>query len=376
MPLTDADIKAAQPGDVLRDHVVPGLQLRAFPSSKVFYLYYRTKGGKQRKPKLDDWPGLTLPKARRIARDMLDKVAAGEDPQGERETARAAPTVAELAIRYMKEHGDKKKGAFSDRSLVGQFLTDTKFSRLPVVKLDYDDVKAWHAKISETTPVRANRALSLLSKALNLAELWKWRQQHSNPCRGVVKNRERRRKRYMSIEEAGKISVALDARGASHPQAVAFIYTLIYGGARVGELARATPGDRRGDVIVLAAHKNDEDGSERVIHLPAQAVAIIDALPVTSGTIFGILYPRETWEAVRNEAGCPDLRMHDLRHSFASVALAEGLTLLQLGELLGHKSAQTTKGYAHLMEDIGRARAQTVGDAIASRLAAPRNQTT
>jgi len=374
--MDNADIKAALPGQTLRDRVVAGLQLRAFSGRKSFYLYYRTKGGTQRKPKIGDWPGLTLVKARLIGRRMLDTVAAGGDPQGEREADRVAPTVADMGRRYMIEHGDAKKSAASDRYLIGQYLTDTKFSRLTVAKLEYSDVRAWHAKISEATPTRANRALALLSKALNLAELWKWRPPQTNPCRGVVKNKERRRKRYMSVDEASKISAEMESRAARRPGAIAFLYLLIYSGARKGEIARARWQDLSGDIITLAEHKNDEDDSERIIHVPAQAMRHIATLPRTSGTICGTKDPRETWEAIRAAAGCPDLRMHDLRHSFASAALAAGLTLPQLGELLGHKSAQTTKGYAHLMEDIGRASAKATGDLIAGRLTGPRNRTT
>jgi site-specific recombinase XerD len=97
-------------------------------------------------------------------------------------------------------------------------------------------------------------------------------------------------------------------------------------------------------------------------------MTVIQKLPPGSGSITEIKNPRACWKIVRNAAGCPDLRLHDLRHSFASAALAAGLDLAQIGELLGHQSAQTTKGYAHLMEEVGREGAALTGREISRRM--------
>ena len=105
--------------------------------------------------------------------------------------------------------------------------------------------------------------------------------------------------------------------------------------------------------------------------LPPQALEVLARLPRTSDTITGIQSPKKLWERVRRDAGCPDLRMHDLRHSFASAALAAGLSLSQIGELLGHKSTQTTKRYAHLVEEVATAAATAAADRIASTMRRP-----
>ncbi|MEK9752555.1 MAG: site-specific integrase [Rhodospirillaceae bacterium] len=373
MTLTPAAIKAAQPGDELRDHVVPGLHVRVFPASRSFYLYYRTKGGRRRKPKLGDWPTLTLPRARTLAKNMLDAVAAGGDPSRARQEERTAPTVGDLCDRYMREHGDKKKSAKDDARIIRLYVRP-KLGRERVADLTYDDIAAWHKGIR--AKVQANRALALMSKALNLAERWHWRPMNSNPCAAVERNQERRRRRYATAEEAAAIAQALDARRKTSPHVVALLYLLIYTGARLSEIVNARWSDLRGDTLILRDHKTaGKTGDARVIHLPPQAVAELDALPRTSGTLTGIANPHKLWEAVRREAGCPDLRIHDLRHSFASAALAAGVELSQIGELLGHRSAQTTKGYAHLMDEAGRASATAAGNLIAARLTGPRNQT-
>jgi integrase len=361
-----AAIEAAQPGDVIRDDKVRGLQLRAFDKGKAFYLYYRTRDGRQRKPKVGDWPTLTLPKARTIARTMLDEVAFGGDPSGKRTAARRAPTVADMADRYMIEHGNHKKSKRDDERLIRLYIRP-KLGRDRAADLEYTDVADWHAGIRAA--VQANRALALLSTMLNMAERWGWRTVGSNPCRHVRRHRERRRRRYMTAEEAAAVFAALDARAESQPHTVAFIKLLIYTGARKGEIAVARWSDLDGDILRLPDSKS---GDARTIHLPQPALDAIAGLPRTSGTICLIDNPYKTWYAVREEAGCPDLRMHDLRHSFASAALSAGLDLAAIGELLGHKSAQTTKGYAHLMEDAGRAAATLTAETINSRTGAAR----
>ena len=360
--MNNDEIKTALPGSTLKDDKVPGLQLRAFAESRSFYLYYRTRGGRQRKPKIGDWPTLTLPKARTIARAMLDEVATGGDPSSMRQAQRVAPTVAEMADRYMLEHGNHKKSKRDDERLLRLYVRP-KFGREPVAALEYTDIADWHAGIA--APIQANRALALLSTALNMAERWGWRPVGSNPCQHVRRNQERRRRRYTTVDEAQRIAAALDARAATQPQAVAFIKLLIYTGARKGEIAAARWEHLDGDILRLPDSKT---GEPRTIHLAPAALEVIEALPrIEGGTICGIANPYKTWYSVRDVAGCPDLRLHDLRHSFASAALAAGHDLATIGELLGHKSAQTTKGYAHLMEEAGRTAANKTAALLTDR---------
>jgi hypothetical protein len=211
--MTPADIAAAQPGTIIRDAVVPGLQLRAFPGSKAFYLYYRTKGGRQRKPKLGNWPTLTLPRARTVARAMLDAVAGGGDPSQARQDARVAPTVADLCDRYMLEWGCNKKSAADDERLIRLYIKP-KLGRERVAELSHSDVDAFHRWVPRK--VTANRAVSLLSKAMNLAGRWGWRA-GDNPCRGVRKNREAARERYMTAAEAIAVAQAMERRARTTP---------------------------------------------------------------------------------------------------------------------------------------------------------------
>lgn len=357
MPLTNDLIKAAAPGAVLRDDKVPGLHCRVFANSRAFYLRYRTKGGIERKPKLGEWPTLSLTAARRIAGEMLEQVAAGQDPSRVRQEERAAPIMRELADRYMRAHGDRKKSGKEDRRMWDQYvlpaLGGRKVADIRVV--DVEDL------LADLAPTMANRVRSLLSKAFNLAI--KWEMATRNPTTGTSRNPERKRRRYLSAEEAALLADRLRSHAAAKPQAVAFIWLLIYTGARPSELAAAKPSDLKGNAIVLREHKTDGTGDDRVVHLPPQALAILAGLP-KGDTLLGIQNPRRLWETILDETGIQNLRLYDLRHSFASLALAQGYTLGQIGELLGHRSTQTTSRYAHLIDEAAKEAAGRTADAF------------
>lgn len=357
MELNEKNIKAAQPGDVLRDATVRGLHLRCFPESKGFYLYYRTKAGKERKPKLGDHGAITLAQARKAAQQMLAEVASGGDPAGKQAQARAEPTVTDLWDEYWKRHGSKKKSGATDQREWRLHL-EPRFGRMKLSEVSFSQV-ADMAEAMAHTPIEANRVLALFSTMWNFAHRpLEWTQR--NPVKGVKRYKEVKRRRYMKGEEAARIAELLDANAAENPASVAFLYLLILTGARRGEIAAARWDWLKGSAI----HLPDSKTGEKVVYLPPQAMEVIDRLPRTSGTLTGILTPQKLWERLRREAGCPDLRMHDLRHSFASAALSAGLSLAQIGELLGHKSTQTTKRYAHLVDDVATAAAAAAADQI------------
>ena len=364
--LNERTAKAAQPGDVLRDASVRGLHLRCFPERKSFYLYYRTKAGQERKPKLGDYGAITLTQARRVAQDMLAKVAAGGDPQAERAAARAEHTLAELWAEYWKRHGSKKKTAAADLGIWNRYLKN-KLGPRKLSVIGYTDIADLHELMADT-PIMANRVLAMVSKMFSFSNKpLEWTTER-NPAKGVARYKETKRKRYMRAEEAAAIAKQLAAESTENPASVAFLYLLILTGARKGEIAKAKWSQLEGNKLVLQEHKTDATGHDRVIHLPPQAMAVVDKLPRTSGTITGIQSPQALWEKVRKAAGCPDLRIHDLRHSFASAAIAAGYTLAQIGELLGHNSTQTTARYAHLVEEAAARAAEDTATRIGAAM--------
>lgn len=368
MELSETNIRTCQPGDVLKDATIKGLSLRAFPQSKTFYLYYRTKTGVQRRPKIGEWGPITLTQARKVAREMLMQVAQGGDPSGQRIEARAEPTMNDLWDEYWKRHASKLKGR---RNYERHWLKQIKpqFGNLKLSEVTYSAVADLHEAM-DATPCDANRMLAVLSGMFTFARRpLEWTDK--NPADGVVRHKETKRKRYMNGEEAARLAEILHREAPLYPVSVAFIYLLILTGARRGEIASAKWSDLEGNRLVLKIHKTDRTGEDRHIYLPPAAMDILATLPRTDGTITGINRPDSFWDRIRKEAGCPDLRLHDLRHSFASAAISAGLSLAQIGELLGHRNAQTTHRYAHLVEEAAAAAATATADQIALRMKRP-----
>jgi integrase len=345
----DITIKQAKPGETLHDDQVRGLQLRAFAERKSFYLYFRTKLRVERRPKIGDYPTISLAKARELARVMLNVVAEGKDPVLERDKQMQAPTMSELWTKYKKEVGPKNKTFGEDERRWNRYI-EPKLAKKRVAEIELDDLAKLHTGL-KNTPYQANRVLSQMSAMLVFAEKYKYRAAGSNICRHVDRFPEPKRKRYMAGTEPMRIAGILRREEATYPDSVAFIYLLIMTGARKDEIGTAKPQWLDGSTLRLP----DSKTGARTIYLPTHVMEVLARLPKDRDTITGIRSPRKFWDRVRKEAGCPDLRLHDLRHSFASAALQAGLTLAEIGELLGHASTQTTKRYAHLMEDAAHA---------------------
>lgn len=364
MPFSSQAIKSAAPNSVLWDDLVPGLHLRVRATSASYALFYRTKDGRQRRPKLGDARVMTRTQARERARSILLEVANGGDPAGDMLAARAAPTVADLIDRYLKDDRVKaKKSFFKDERNANVYLRP-RFGNRKVASMEAADFDAMRKQMADA-PIQFNRCLALASTMFGprYAEKWKLRPAGSNPTAGVSRYPEKKRRRYMKPPEALAIARLLNDAEATSPGSVAFLRLLILTGARPDEIARA----RWEWVAPGVIHDPDAKTGERDIFLSPAAQAIVESLPRVYDTITGIRSPKKLWERIRKEAGCPDLRMYDLRHSFASVAISMGLTLAQIGELLGHVSTQTTQRYAHLMDEHKRDAVARISTAIEQR---------
>jgi integrase len=365
MGLKESNVKGMLPGEILRDPKIRGLHLIAKPTGKVFFLYYRTKGGLERRPKLGTYGSITLAQAREAAQKLLTRVAAGEDPSKASQDAKNEKTLTDLWDEFRKRKGAKKKSEKEDERLWNKKCQSLATKRLS--EITYSAMADLHESISEDAPTSANRTLALLSTMFNFAvKPLDWIEK--NPCEGVERNKETRRRRYMTMDEAAGIHTQLEAREAAEPAGVAFIWLLILTGARRGEIAKATWGQLHGNALVLEVHKTDGSGNDRIIHLSQAALDVLAKLPKTTGTLTGVESPRTLWETIREKAGCTDLRLHDLRHSFASAGISAGLTLAQIGELLGHHNTQTTQRYSHLMDEAAATAATSTTDAIMARM--------
>jgi integrase len=358
----------------LNDSLVPGLCLLVLPSgARTYYLRHRVDGT-QRELKLGTPVELTPDQARELAREALARVRAGGDPGAERRAAREAPTIEALAARHLQAHASRKRSGRNDEILWRRHLLPA-FARVRVAALTREQVREWHA--CHPQPATANRALEVLAVAMRLAEDWGWRAAGSNPARGVKAHPERQRRRYASADELARLRAALQQWESQGPLSMRWRFAqlvrlLLLTGARLREVmcAEWSEIDWGRRVLLVPAERGKTGASE--VQLSDRALAILRALEAAAGGGRWVI-PGETgekplvgyrrlWLALLQEAGVSDLRIHDLRHTFASYALSGGQTLGTVGQLLGHRSAQTTTRYAHLVDDAARAAVARVSD--------------
>lgn len=371
--MTRLDVKAARelrPGQVLKDHVVRGLQLHGTTSGASWKLYYRSADGKQRKPKLGDFPALTLELARAAARTVLAGIAAGDDPAAKRERDASAARVSDLCARYLARPRSQRTQAEYERNIRLHILPALG-DRIVADVTKADVHRLFDGMTAGGKPIAANRVLDVLSGLFRLAEsgALEWRPPNSNPTHGIEKNPERQRRVHLAAESFAAVGAALHDLSARYPAHVAAILIMIYSGTRVTELVTAPRSALRGRMIVLEEHKTARTGEPRVIHLSEQAAKLLAALPDDrSGLLFGRLDRYavfRVWEMARGKAGVPDVQVRDLRRTFASVALSRvGASLDQTGQLLGHADPSTTRGYAWLMTDAAQQLTQQTADSV------------
>jgi len=210
---------------------------------------------------------------------------------------------------------------------------------------------------------KANRLIKILSAAFNIGleeELVS-----ENVAKGIRKHTEVQVTRFCTPKELERIYKILDRKmqsGRSRRGAI-FIKLMICTGARRCEIAEATWGDLKGKSLVLNNHKTDYNKQPRIIFLNKDAISVINLLERGNDEdkIVGINSPRKLWDKIRVEAQCPDVTLHCFRHTFGSVAIKK-LDVMQVANLLGHKSLQSTKRYTHFTEETSIENAELVGE--------------
>jgi integrase len=360
------------------DSELLGFGAIAYPTGRKSYvIQYRTAGGRSRRLALGAHGVLTADQARRLAMEKLGAVRMGKDPADERRALRDAPTVVELAERYIEEHLPKKKprSAREDRRILIRYVLPVLGNRR-VADVTSAELGKLHASLRRT-PIMANRVLALLGTLFTLAERWEWRSQGSNPARAVEWFRETRRERFLADTELARLGdalAALEAEDIVRPTAAAALRLLLLTGARRGEVLRL----RWREVDLERGYLRLEDSKTgaKVIPLSQQARALIGSLARDGEWVFpsphvdgaSLRDLRKPWRRVLERAGLSRLRLHDLRHTHASVAAAAGISLQAIGSILGHRSTSTTAKYAHLVADPVRVAADRVGDRLSAAL--------
>jgi integrase len=372
--LTDRLVKAlpvpASGSRTTHDGEMAGFGVRVTAAgARAFILRYRV-GGRERLITIGSFPDWTTTAARDEAKALKRRVDRGEDPMAERHAEREAPTMDDLCERYAADELPKKRPLSQrDFRAIINTIIRPKLGRRKVADINFGDIERLHRDVSSHAPVRANRVASLLRTLFNLAIKWGYR--GDNPCKGIEWNPEDRRERYLSPAELAALSAALvehrDQRSAD------VIRLLALTGARRGEALSATWDQF--DFATSTWVKPSAHTKQKRIHrapLSAPAVELLTSIRQRQRDGERFVFPgdvpgqpltdvKKSWAAVCKRAGIEGARLHDLRHTFASILVSGGGSLPLIGAMLGHTQVSTTARYAHLADDPLRAAAERVG---------------
>ena len=363
----------------LWDENIPGFGLRVMPSGrKSFVVQYRA-GRRPRRMSLGPSTVLTCDQARTRAITIIAAVKNGEDPASVRAANRNAATVSDLAERFDKEHIAVRLKASTAKEYRGnlrRFILPA-LGRLAVPEITRADVAKFHHDLRHI-PYQANRCLEVVSKMFVLAEMWGLRPDGSNPRKHIRKYPEEKRERFLSAAELRRIGDVLremEIEGIELPSAILAARLLILTGCRLGEIM--TLKWEYVDFNEHALRLPDSKSGKKTVHLGTPAVECLQTAQrihgnpwVITGTLPGksLSDMQPFWQRTRARAGLKDVRIHDLRHTFASTAVASGQGLPMIGKLLGHTQVQTTARYAHLAADPVRCAADTVATSLREAL--------
>ncbi|MGO9454981.1 MAG: tyrosine-type recombinase/integrase [Candidatus Binataceae bacterium] len=379
--ISDKTIKGLRPPEqgnrIVYDHEIRGFGIRITAGKAIAFVLEYSIGGRQRRYTIGPWPAWTATAARAEALKLRGNIAKGIDPLAEKADQRAAPTVAELAERYIEEHAIPHKRPSSVRNDKGMLEKHIKpeLGNLKVAAVGRTDVERLHRKL-RSHPYQANRVLALLSTVMTKAIEWKLRP--DNPCKGIKRYPEEKRETWLQADAIARLDAALDAHGDN--TVANAIRLILLTGARRGEVLKAqwSELDLQRAVWTKPSHHTKQRKTEHVpLNPPAIALlrnlhqqalvassqgkrndqeAEVAAQYVFPGKVPGqpLVDIKKSWASIRTAAGLGKVRLHDLRHTFASHLASKGVSLHIVGKLLGHTRSETTQRYAHLADEAAR----------------------
>lgn len=369
-------LKPAERERVVWDDDVKGFGVRVHPSGRKVYIVKYRHEGRAVKATIGPHGPITPAAARARAAEIVTLARTGRDLEGRTPRKAGGATMADLARRFLDEYAAdhlKPSTAALNRKIVEKRILP-RLGRRRIADIGRADVAALHHDM-RSVPGHANRTLGVLSRMLTLAEVWEMRPEGVNPCRFVKKYPERRRERFLSDDEYRRLGAALrdaEREGFASPPAVAAIRLLMLTGCRSGEILSLRWEDvdmDRGELRLP-----DSKTGARIVHLGDPAIAVLRGIQrredgpwvipgLKRGTHLAFLHG--PWRLILDRAGIGNLRIHDLRHSFASGGLLVGEGLPMIGKLLGHNKVQTTARYAHLANDPVKSAANRIANRIA-----------
>ena len=381
--ISDRTVEAlvAETDTIFWDRTLTGFGVRVYSDqSKVYVVQARgPKGPKRATVGRHGVIGAAL--ARRRGKLMIARILSGLDPALRRRAAKraAGPTVADLAARYMREHVAVRCKASTAKMLrvVMDVHMVPALGERPLSAVGVEHVTDLHHRMS-ATPAQANIVVNTLSHMFKMAEAWGLVAEDHNPCKSVARYRIRSRERFLTATEYDRLGRVLDEaahRGGASPASIAAIRLLMLTGCRCNEILTLSWQDV--DLEARELRLRDAKTGARIVPLSPSAANLLAGLRRESNSPWVIpgLKPGthmrkldNAWRTLRARAGLDDVRLHDLRHSFASRALALGESLPMIGKLLGHSRVESTARYAHLARDSVHEAAARVADSIAADL--------
>ena len=362
--LTKKVVEGVSP-DILKevfvwDTELKGFGLRVYPTGRrIYFVQYRNQFHRTRRKKIGPHGQVTTEQAREMAKAILGDVAKGEDPSQEAQTKKSRPSMADLAKEYLEFHAKtnkRPKSYLEDQKMLESFILK-RWSQKQLEEVTSYEIQLLHQELRDK-PYMANRVRALLSKMFNIAIHWKWLETE-NPVQGVQKYQEHKRDRWLNEDELEKLWAVLE----SYPnQSVAkAIWLLLLTGSRRKEVLEAQweQFDLVKGTWIKPAHTTKQNRME-YLPLSSHAIALLEKMQKTSTTKH--LFPgkvegkplqdiKKAWKTIQKRAGLEKVRLHDLRHTYASHLVSSGLSLSIVGKLLGHTQASTTQRYAHLADE-------------------------
>ena len=378
-------LEATKNRTITWDNEVPGFGVRVSPSGrKTFLLQYRLKGqGRSTAPKkmsLGVHGAMPVDQARELARQAWALANSGKDPAQETKAHKSEPVVRDLIqlnIEWLK--ANRKPRSVQDVDSILSRYVEPAIGSMHVSAVRRRDIMTVVQKLEQQGQARtAGKVIQICRAMFNRAELdeapwFTMRDPGTNPCLRISVHLGEKRTRHLSLEELRRLGVALrQAREEGEsPFFLGAVLLFLLTGARLREILHAERGmiDRENGVLEL----RDRKAGDQLIYLSPQALAVIDALPEVPGNPYLIpgkrpgrpmINPYKPWKRLMALADIKGATFHDLRRTYASRGLGSGMSLEQIGALLGHSQAQTTKGYAYLENQIARENAERIGTSI------------
>ena len=362
-PLSEARVARLKPRSSaydVRDAKLTGFGVRVLPSgAKRFFIHVQHRGERSWKM-VGDANELTLDEARERAAAMRAAICGGPPERPLFEAV--AETVFERYAKVWKPRTLEVNRTYLRRQLLPWF------AGREVADIDPREVQRWFASL-RATPVAADRSAPVLSVILTEAELLGYRPEGSNPVRGIRRYRRKGRERFLSEEELRRLGGSLSAHEAEHPLEVAAVRLLVLTGCRKSEVLTLRWSDYREGHL----HLRDSKSGPRTVWLSGAAREVLESIARTGAWVFPGRHANQPpnrswltpfWYRVRAEADLSDVRLHDLRHTYATIALRHGESVLAIGRLLGHASARTTLKYTHLADAMVRESIEAIGAAL------------